>query len=125
MIDPYTKGKGVSVIVWAAFWARERSILWLMSRDKRSLRQGYTAGSYLECLEESIPNIWEPGLLFMQDNTPIHTARAVRKRLEDTGIDVLEWLPYSPDLNAIEHPWYYLKKNVYEVRPDIEQVGVM
>ena len=123
MIDPYKKGKRVSVIVWAAFWARERSTLWLMSRDKRSPRQGYTAGSYLECLEENIPDIWEPGLPFMQDNALIHTAHAVRKWLEDTGIDVLEWLPYRPDLNPIEHLWYRLKKKVYEVRPDIEQVG--
>ena len=39
------------------------------------------------------------------------------------GVDVLEWPPYSPDLNPIEYLWFRLKQLVYEVRPDIEQVG--
>lgn len=39
------------------------------------------------------------------------------------GVDVLEWPPYSPDLNPIKHLWFRLKQLVYEVRPDIEQVG--
>lgn len=42
----------------------------------------------------------------MQDNTPTDTARAVRERLEDIGIDLLENPLYSPDLNPIEHLWY-------------------
>lgn len=40
----------------------------------------------------------------------------------DVGVDVLEWLPYSPDLNPIEHLWFQLKQLVYQVNPKIEQV---
>lgn len=64
-----------------------------------------------------------PGLLFMQDNASIHTSRLARQWFQENGIDVLEWPPYSPNLNPNEHLWYRLKKNVYDVRPDIEEVG--
>lgn len=36
---------------------------------------------------------------------------------------MLEWPPYSPDLNSIEYLWFRLKKLIYFVRSDIEQVG--
>ena len=74
-----------------------------MTRDPVALRGGYFASSYIEVLEENIPTIYESGLLFMQDNIPIYTARKVREWFEEIGVDVLEWPPYSPDLNLIEH----------------------
>ena len=80
----------------------------------------YSAASYIEVLEENIPQIWEPGLLFMQNNAPIYTAHVVRRWFKDIGVDVLEWPPYSPDLNPIKHLWFRLKQLVYEVRLDIE-----
>ena len=46
-----------------------------------------------------------------------------REWLVENRIDVLDWLPYSPDLNPIKHLWFRLKKLVYKVRPDIEEVG--
>ena len=78
MIQLYPKGKGVSVIVWAAFVGKEQSNLVRMARDPAVKKNGYTAASYMDLLEEEIPTIWEPGLLFMQDNAPIHTAKIVR-----------------------------------------------
>jgi hypothetical protein len=29
-----------------------------------------------------------------------------------------DWLPYSPDLNPIEHIWWYLKVRLYEMFPE-------
>jgi hypothetical protein len=40
--------------------------------------------------------------------------------LEEMAIEVLEWPPYSPDLNPIEHAWSRLKETIYQIDPDIE-----
>ena len=123
MIEPYKKGKDITVIVWAAFWGSGRSDLIRMARDSNARRQGYSATSYLQLLEENLLGIWEPGLTYMQDNAPIHKARKVTEWFEHHGITVIDWPPYFPDLNPIEHLWFRLKQLVYEVRPDIDEVG--
>ena len=33
-----------------------------------------------------------------------------------------DWPLYKPDLNPIKYPWYELKKLVYKVGPDIDEV---
>ena len=123
MVQPVPKGKGTSVVVWGAFYAGERSNLVCMARDEEANKGGYSATSYIQVLDEYLPTIWEPGLLFMQDNAPIHTAKKVAKWFEDNGIDILKWLPYSPDLKPIEHLWRKLKELVCQVNPHIEQVA--
>lgn len=87
-------------MVWGGFSLRGgRSDLIFLERDATAKKQGYTAQSYIKVLEQALPTMWEPGLTFMQDNARIHTAKAVAKWLSETGIPVLDWPPYSPDLN--------------------------
>ncbi len=38
------------------------------------------------------------------------------------GIEVMEWPPYSPDLNPIENLWALLKKEAYKVYPDLNSL---
>jgi len=124
MIEQTPKGKGVSVMVWAAFsGAGGRSELIILDRDFESKKHGYSANSYIKVLEEAIPTLWEPEYSFMQDNAPIHKAKKTLKWFEDQGIPVVEWPPYSPDLNPIEQIWFQLKKLVYEVNPEMDNLS--
>lgn len=56
----------------------------------------------------------------MQDNARIHTARLVKRWLREMGVEVLEWPPFSPDLDLIENIWPHLKDGLYKAKPDIE-----
>ena len=47
---------------------RRKSDLIFMPRDPDSKRGGVTSAVYLKVIEEQLPTLWEPGLIFMQDN---------------------------------------------------------
>ena len=45
----------------------------------------------------------------MQDNAPCHKAKSIKTFLAAEGVDMIEWPPYSPDLNPIENIWAWMK----------------
>jgi transposase len=49
-------------------------------------------------------------LILIQDNAPSHNARATREELRRRGISYETWPPFSPDLNAIESVWNWMKQ---------------
>ena len=67
---------------------------------------------YLEILQKFDEKLNIPGLIFQQDNAPIHKSQIVGQFFEQRRWNVLEWPPYSPDLNIIENLWSVVKKRL-------------
>ena len=43
--------------------------------------------------------------IFQRDNDPKHTSKLVKGFLEQKGVNVMQWIAQSPDLNPIEYFW--------------------
>jgi hypothetical protein len=113
----FSQGPGQRVIhkcSTAPFCAFNRASLYPLLGDPESARGGVTARRILSCLQEQLPTIAEPGMTFMQDDSPTHTARIVqrwlRNWLQENGLEILNWPPYSPDLDPIENLWKTAKR---------------
>jgi len=50
-------------------------------------KDGYSAASYIKVLNFNLTEIWEPGLLFMQNNASIHAVKKTKQWLQETGIE--------------------------------------
>jgi transposase len=51
--------------------------------------------------KNAIPGTWR----LMQDIASCHTAGATKAFLRRKRVEMIEWPPYSPDLNLIENLW--------------------
>jgi hypothetical protein len=54
----------------------------------------------------------ERELQFMQDNAPGHADKLTKELLATLAVIVINWPPYSPDLNPIETLWKHMKVSV-------------
>lgn len=83
----------------------------------------FNQDTYLEILDEVfLPSVEAQygdieNIVFMHDNSPVHTARRVKEYLTSKNIKILKHPAMSPDLNLIENVWAMMERD----RPELIQ----
>jgi transposase len=104
---------------WAAFGYSKRTNIVTMKGDPDAPRGSVIAHRYIEIIERYLPTVLDINSIVMQDNSSLHTAYMTQRWFEERGNQVVDWLPYSPDMNPIENLWKILKAKVIELYPEL------
>jgi transposase len=105
---------------WAGFGERIRTNLIPLYGNPDAPRGGVDSIVIHALYRAVLPQFVTDGDIFIQDNAPVHRARIIRTLLQQMGIEVMEWPPYSPDLNPIENLWALMKQEIYKLYPELE-----
>ncbi|GES94169.1 IS630 family transposase [Rhizophagus clarus] len=103
-VKPTVKFGGGSIFVWGCFTHLGVGYLCrIVGGLNGELYRQILEEDFLQTLEYY--NLNPQTIIFQQDNDPKHTAKLTQKWFVNNNIEVLFWLPQSPDFNPIEHLW--------------------
>jgi transposase len=109
----------VKLHVWGCFCGRGLGYLYIFNENMDGKLLKRILGTHLKesaelHFEQDPPEPW----WLLQDNDPKHKSVLVQTWLFNNGISLLDFPPYSPDLNPIENLWNDLARRVEERAPE-------
>ena len=95
-------------------------VVWNKDRIFRIYDGHLTASKYMDLLEENILSEKEnlAGRVYLLDRHPAHTAKATQRWLARHNLEYKLLPTHSPQFNAIEMCWAWIKDRVRELGPD-------
>ena len=116
------KGTDVKLMVWTCFLGRKKGPLLFIMVElfDRWVNIAILRPDHLPTHQKLHDTIGKP--MFMEDNPKVHTADVGMEFWGDHNVQVMEWPPYSSDLNPIEHYWRRLKEMMHERYPGILKI---